>query len=397
MGLKSDQSSERSSKLLFDPLQNFERKVPYRAFCGYNKRIQYFLPKREAIKFPYVQVNYPSIDYLCYDLDYPAAAFRFEVLDVPRPTLIVITKPSGHAHALYELLYPLPHKQSQQTKHVLEDIIHGYKELLCADRCITSQKQLIKNALSDAWDVVRGYAPFTLSELVQYIPDDLRTKRNYEPEARKALTVKSFEETLVPHSRNCSLFQNARFYAYSIAREHSNYVNLYNSVMDFLEHLNDFQILLYFPKKVAKSELCSIARSISKWTFERRYQFKTINVGAMGFDSMKGVCWDPEEYNQEVARRRKLSAHRTHQLRKETTRSRIEEGTKICLKRGIEPTAANISTLAGVSRPTLYNHSFRQIIESVKYALSGNYSEAALNRNTLSSMLFFDELDHQKR
>jgi hypothetical protein len=53
-----------------------------------------------------------------------------------------------------DYLDPLPLKHSQATKKLLGLVCYGYKEMLCADRHITTQKQLVKNALSDEWDVI---------------------------------------------------------------------------------------------------------------------------------------------------------------------------------------------------------------------------------------------------
>ena len=120
------------------------------------------------------------------------------------------------------------------------------------------------------------------------------------------------------------------------------------------------------------SELRYIAKSISGWTFNKRYQFKQVNRGAMDFDTMEGTYWEPEEFKKEKKRRQKLSAHRTHELQKEATLQKIQKGIKLCLKYEYKLTASNISTLAGVCRQTLYNRDYKEIIKSVHYGVSVN-------------------------
>jgi len=208
----------RHNLKLFDPLKDFEERLPYTPSCGSSKRIECILPKEEAETFPYVQINCLSIGYLCFDLDYYGAAMRPQDMDIPGPTLTMIAKDSGHAHLLYELYDPVPRKHTEATKALLRDVIFGHREMLCADKCITTQKQLVKNPLSPAWDVLPGHKPFSLSELAESIPDELKKKNRHEmPSVREPMRVKPFEETLVSYSRNCSLFDSVRFYAYSMS------------------------------------------------------------------------------------------------------------------------------------------------------------------------------------
>ena len=342
---------------LFDPLEEFEKRLPYRTGCSQTKRLSSILPKKEAMRFAYIQINYPAIYCLVFDLDYPVVPLAYDEYDLPGPSITVMSPDSHRGNGMYQLLDPVRREgQSKATKALLKDVCNAYKEMLCADKCITTQRQLVKNPLSSKWMVIAGYKPFTLSELAEYIPGELKHKRTYEPTARQPLSVKPFEETLQPHSRNCSLFENARLYAYSVVNDYGSYTSFYNAVVDYLQEMNDTQIPLYFPNKVGMSELCSIARSISGWTFERGHQFKPVRKGAMAFPSMRGVYWQPEDYHSEVKKRRSLSAQRTNEARKEGTRQKIREAINLCRKHGLEPNMENIRTASRLGQRTVYRY-----------------------------------------
>lgn len=351
-------------------LQRFEDNIPYRTRCGKGKcfrydardsngEYRYELPKERAKEFPYLQMNYPHIDYICFDLDFWGSVGRADEMDMPGPTLTVVTKDSGHCHYLYELHDPVPRKHSKNTARLLKNVKWAYKEMLCADAVITTQKQLIKNALSPKWGIVEGYKPFTLSEMAESIPDAVREamQERLRPGNTANIGIRPFEETLNTKSRNCSLFENGRFYAYAIAKEHSTQDSLYNAVLAFLEVLNDNEIPKYpqyFPCKVSMSELRGIAKSIAKWTYPRRYNFREVNSGAMALESMKGTYRKPKQYELELKRRRRLSAKRTSNIRREETERRIRSAIDEYNDRGKEYTVTEIAAAAGISRQTIY-------------------------------------------
>lgn len=137
-------------------------------------------------------------NYLCFDCDYEGSALRAQKLDIAGPTLSVINPDNGHAHLFYQVLDPIPRYHSTATKTLLDDVIFAYNLMLRADRCLTAQKQLVKNALSPKWEVWEGYKPFTLSELAAYMPDELRWVSKAFQKPQETATVKAFEETLDP-------------------------------------------------------------------------------------------------------------------------------------------------------------------------------------------------------
>jgi len=340
---------------LFEPLRDFEARLPERPYCSGSKSFAFIRPKEQAKRLPYIQVNYPAISYLCFDYDREWSEFQTEEVDIPGPTLSVVNPDNGHAHLFYQILDPIPRYHSAKTSKLLDDVIFAYNLMLRADRCITAQKQLVKNALSPMWEVKEGYKPFTLSELAEYIPHDLAWVSKAFEKQEETLTVKPFEETLDPGSRNCSLFDSARLYAYSVVSEHGSYESLFSDVLDHIHHLNDEEIPKYFPEKILSlNELKHTAKSVAGFTWDNRSRFRGVDNGAMGFEPIEGLS--REEYEAEVKRRRRLSAERTHDLMREETRKKLLRGVYLCLKRGLELTPGNIGAAARVSRKSVYRH-----------------------------------------
>lgn len=209
---------------VFEPLTEFEANLPKKPYYGYAKRIDGIMPKARARDQNYIQVNFPVTHYLCFDCDFPGAAIRPAEVDLPKPTLTVITPDSKRAHLMYQLREPIPRRRkSRKTSRLLADVISGYKSMLQADRCITTQRQLVKNPLSEAWEVIEGHSPFFLWELIEYVPQEVkRENRSDVPDGPAG--VESLAQTRAkidtPDSRNCSIFHNARLYAYSTVHKH---------------------------------------------------------------------------------------------------------------------------------------------------------------------------------
>jgi len=346
-------------------LHRFKENLPFNPWCSTDKRVRDIQSREVAIGYPYIQVNYPQIHYIVFDIDYPSAVFAPEEHDLPIPTITAVNRDNGHAHMLYELHDPVPRNHSRATRSLLRDIKAAYGDILCADKCITSHQQLIKNPLHDKWEVnpIGGGVQFNLRELIEYIPECWKSEKYKRMnEFKVSYSDRNFDECLIPVSRTLSLFDYGRYYAYKNVSECASYDNLYSIVYEHIDEANNNEIIKYFPCKLNYAEVKSIARSIARWTFDHRHNFRNINNGAMGFPSLKGTYRQQDEYEAEVKRRRQMSAERTHNIRRKSTRNKVEEAVEQCIKSGIEPTTAVISKISGVSRSTI-TRSYYEYIE----------------------------------
>jgi hypothetical protein len=359
-------------------LERFKDNLPNRPYFSNSKKFnpEFIRDKDEAIQYPYIQINFPTIHYLVFDLDYLDAAWAMYSCDIPGPTLVAMNKENGHAHYYYELLYPLPRdyrKRSKTTKPLLKNVIEFYRDTLRADRVIYSQKLLVKNPLHSKWQAIdskNGCAIYTLSELAESISSEWRpSKPNHGASSyqQNYTEARAFKETLDPLSRTMSLFNNIRYYAYSIVGTCSSEEGLFYLVLEWAEKVNKHEISRHFPHKgmLSFSEVRSVTRSVVSWTYEHRYTFRErekFNVGAMGFESMKGKQWTTGDYKMEVRHRQSMAAHRTNQHRRENTERQIRDAVTQCRQNGIAPNVSHIARMIGRPRKTVAY--YRDIIAS---------------------------------
>lgn len=355
----------------FQPLADFEERLPLNPYYGESKRIDGILCKDRARDRPYIQINFPVIHYLAFDCDSHDAAIRPAEMGLPGATLTVRTQETGYAYLLYGLLHPIPREgQTTKTSRLLRDVTAGFRTMLEADKCIVAERQLVKNPLCAQWDVLEGQKLFSLSELIEYVPEEIKPKGRSEIPARGS-GIESLAETRehmaledatyhnTPDSRNCSIFHNGRRFAYRIVSQHGSYDSLFEAILDYIEDVNDKQVGREFPGKgriLDYGELRSTAKSIAGYTFNNRGHFNGVDRGAMGFQPLEELHLKGAEYQGELSRRSTLSAQYTNQKRKEATRQKIREGVHLCIKRGIDVKPGNIASLGRVSRATVYNY-----------------------------------------
>jgi hypothetical protein len=340
-------------------LQRFNDNLPYNPYCSSDKWLRDIQAKEVAVKFPYIQVNYPRINYLVFDIDYNGAVLAPEERNLPMPTITAVNRDNGHAHLLYELSNPVPRTYSRTTSSLINDVKSAYRDILCADKCIIRQKQLIKNPLHSQWDInpMGGGSQYGLVELAEYIPKQWKIEQRRMMQFKPSFNCssKTFEECYDnnKHSRNCTLFDYGRYYAYSIAHEHQDSITLYREVLDFIKEANAVKVPKYFNVELPDEELLLIANSITTWIFKNKQSFRKVCSGSMNLPTMKGKRWKPTEYKAEVKSRRQQSAYRTHDLRRQSTSEKIVAAREQCIKDGVEPTTAVVSKLSGINRTTI--------------------------------------------
>lgn len=342
-------------------LKRFYDNLPYKPCCSDCKQLRFTCDKASAIGYPYIQVNFPVVRYIIFDIDHPGAVISAGENGLPSPTIIMTNRESGHGHLFYELADPVPRNPSSKTRELMKDVINAYRDILCADKCITTQMQLVKNPLHPQWDLETFDKLFTLVEMAEYIPDEWKKARNSNRQFNIGLMnngIRSFEETLDAGSRHMSLFHNARYFAYSTVHECKSYNELYDRIFKWVSYLNDTEIPKYFSAQVGYPELKSISKSIADWVYKKRHHFRKVNGGAMQLPSMKGKIWTPEEYAAELKNRQTLSANRTNAIRKANTEAKIICAVEKCVLEGREITKNLISSITGLHRNTIrsYGH-----------------------------------------
>lgn len=344
------------------------KNLPERPYCSNGKRIRKtsIRPKEKAIKYRYIQINHPKfLRYIIFDLDYKGSAFAWDDKCLPPFSLTVINRQNAHCHGIYEIDPVFMKTASKKTLKLLKHVIAAYKELLNADKVITTQKQLVKNPFHRDWELISNGNKYTLRELAEYIKYD-RTRNKKE---------RVLNNHINPSSRNVTLFDRGRFYAYGIVSKLNRFDELYNEVERYITDVNIHEIPEYFHSSLPTSEIRSITRSISKWVWKNRQNFmkkkpvkSDCKTGVMGFEPIRGLSY--KAYLREVKRRQSLAGKRTSAMRREKTLKLLIE-SYIKLNHKGRVTQKMISKDTGYSIRTV-KYYWQEIKKGAKRSYQGN-------------------------
>lgn len=215
----------------------------------------YRLPVLDAIKKLNIEPNTETDKrWMVYDVDRPTASWDWEEKEAPAPNIVVTNKLNGHAHLFYGLEAPVHWQAASRPgpRHyqAAVDVAMTYK--LDADHAYNGR--LAKNPLrDDYWKVkIIQDQPYSLEWLSDYVDTSNYTDR------RKKLPE-------IGLGRNCTLFENLRFWAYRKIRTYWNegYSAYYQAVFE--------QGLTYnvaFTTPLPATEVKATATSISKYTWK---------------------------------------------------------------------------------------------------------------------------------
>jgi hypothetical protein len=302
--------------------------LPQKPYCtndlSYGLKIR---PKEKAIRFRYIQPNFPKIlIYLMFDVDRDEAGASWIDASLPKPTFIVVNLENGHAHLIYELLTPVLLWDNASPKPIayLDAIRRAYAFALGADLGYSSL--ITKNPSHSTWYTFASSLQYELGELADYVelPD------SHYKQAR------GIREDYAALGRNCTLFEVGRFHAYDRVSDLSGQEKLYAVVLGYLSTYNATE----FAESLPEREVHGIAISISKWTWERRENFK----GRSGRHRRQTL-------NDEELRERHIQgAHSTNEIRKAATEAKIKKAVEKFLRLGRKITKAAIAREAGISR-----------------------------------------------
>jgi len=341
-------------------LTAFRKAIPYNSLCGEKRRGGAIMSKHEAILQRYLQTNYPMQDYIVFEIKHDDPMKLIHCRIGPTPTMIVRGDSSNYDSDLFfridDPISPMP---SEATRKYYEQITAKYIALLggilgVGVRLIDAHEP-VRNPLSDMNALL--WVSSMVTSLLEFAESIQRSPLYQVDDYQIDKGEQSFEATVCADSRNCSLFEAVRRYAYEIVGQMGTEDEFYQAVEDRLIKLNDEEIPKYFEFKIQNiGELKRTARSISRWTWKRRSQFKTCDRGAMGLPTLKGKYRPPEEWEREVKRYQQKSADRTNEIQKAETRDRICAAVKTCLQRGIKTNPTNIARETGLTRHTVYAH-----------------------------------------
>lgn len=240
-------------------LELFRATAPRRAYCTDSpKQGQYICARDVALTHSHIQPNTAGlVRWLCFDIDRMDASVRWEDRHAAPPTLVMMNPANGHAHYAYALAVPVPRTQLARIKPLqyLAAIQEGTRRRLGADPGYSGG--LLKTPGHPAWRTSSFAGVYGLSDLAEWCdlpaPSELRRM--------------AANEDYAGLGRNCTLFEHLRKQSYRIVRDYwrpGGYDGFAENMLKTAEALNG-----QFTNPLPYGEIKSIARSVSKWTWQR--------------------------------------------------------------------------------------------------------------------------------
>ncbi len=326
--------------------ERFYTEAPYFPRCSDDKTAKRVRPREHAIKQPYMQVNPKNmVSWLIFDLDHPNS-YIWEDEGLPSPNIIVSDPNSGKSHLYYAIA---PVCTSENARYAPINFMKRVSEALCAglQGDPSYSGPVAKTPSHPWWKTTYLHAEiYSLGELADCLA---------LPEANPFSAGPDLEAN--EHSRHCLLFEQTRFYAYSIVnreRETGSYSNFLKLVSAYAFNANNFR-RRGFTMNLTASQVQATVKSISRWTWEK-YQgsARSIHRGVMNLAANKGLS---------LRDKQKLAAKRTHKQRHTRTISLISSAIHRLQKEGKKVTYTALAAYTTLARQTVSKYS--NVIEEV--------------------------------
>ena len=334
--------------------------LPQKTLCSNSKAIEGEKRKYSAIYSRYIRINTDDcIHAIVFDLDYPGAAFAYEKHGLALFSFAVVNTVNAHCHGIYMIKPVYLKKMPTKLKWLMKRVPELLKDALSADRAITRHKQLVKNPFHKGWELAGSGKAYTLTDLLESIPCNLWRERKKRNSNKRAINK---------DSRNVMLFNLGRLYAYRIVKECATIDNLHTWILDYLHACNRNELLEHFTLALPQSEVRTITRSITRWVWARRDNFrkKGLKRGSMGFKRIKGLPY--KEYIKEVKRRQSLSGIRTSRIRRTRTLHMLMGSYMRLLKRYGEATQTMLRDKTKLSLRTV-KHYWKEMLEGAERSI----------------------------
>ncbi|AKF48797.1 Primase C (PriCT-1)/Replicase family (plasmid) [Pseudomonas syringae pv. syringae HS191] len=317
--------------------------APYLARCSDDKTATRVRPREYALRYPYMQVNRPGmVSWLVFDLDH-ANALAWDDAGLPAPNLMVRNRKSGHS----QLFYAVPSvctTENARAKPIqyMKAIYAAFAARLDADVDYHGGP-VAKTPGHPWWETTEFHSHvYELGELASAVE----------------LTVKPWATgpklDQVSHSRHCILFEQLRYFAYSIVnreRELGSFESFMRSLDAYAYNHNSF-LKQGFSENLPLSSIRATVKSVGRWTWDRYTGDRRCHRGAMQLDG-----------SLSLTERQSLAAKRTNELRHKATESKIRAACRQLQDLGKALVRSAIATLAGVSVRTVasYAHILKQV------------------------------------
>lgn len=340
--------------------------APYLARCSDNKTAARIRPREYALRYPYMQINrFGMVSWLIFDLDH-ANSRIWDDVGLPAPNLAVRNRTNGHSH-LYYAITNVCTTENARAKPIqyMKAVYSAMAAVLQADPAYSGP--VAKTPGHPWWETTEIHNHvYELGDLADYVELEVMPWRG-GPKVED-----------VSHSRHCILFEEMRFYAYSIVnqmRDTGSFSGFMRLLEAFAHNHNSFH-KHGFSVNLPLSSLRSTVRSIARWTWDK-YQGNS--------KCHRGVMQLPKD--MPLTERQSLAARRTHDVRHKATESKIRAACAVLRAQGKKLGQAAIALIAKVTRQTVatYSHVLKEQpggpIRNVKHGVHQIPAPAGVKEN----------------
>ncbi len=336
LALKEDEILELLSGVdpkQYNLLREFVEKSPKRPYCtDYKGEALLIRTRRYAFMKRYVQHNPPSMcHWLTFDLDH-GNALIFKDKTLPAPNLIAMTRATGRSHVSYAI-ESVCTSDAARIKPIqyLNAIQDAYCAELEADVGYTNF--ITKNPLHDDWDITVFHDhTYSLSELSDYVT----LQKSYWTRKKAA------NDAHHGYGRNCCCFHRLRFWAYDHVTWHREQGTSYERWMQLV--LQQCESQNTFPQPLPYGEVKSTAKSVGKWVWTKYWpEGRPVRRGMMAKDL------EQSQIPLELQTKQRLSARRTHEIRRSATEEKIIDAIGQLTAAGKKVTKSGVARIAGIS------------------------------------------------
>lgn len=318
--------------------------APYLPRCSDDKTAALVRPREYAIRYPYMQVNRSGfVSWLIFDLDHRNAMIWQDV-GLPAPNLIVRNRTSGTSHLFYAIPPVCTSEKARSRPIAYMKAVYAAMALQL-DADLNFHSGPVAKTPGHPWWLtheLHGHV-YELGALADYV--DLETT---SPWAQKP------KLDAVSHSRHCTLFEELRFYAYSIVakeRENGSFERFVRQLEAYAYNKNNF-VSRGFSANLAQSSLRATVRSVSRWTWDRYTGGGSCHRGVMRLDK-----------NLPLVDRQRLAAGHAHRARQQANASKVRAACRQLQHLGQDLSLVAISKFCGLSRQTVakYRHVLAEV------------------------------------
>lgn len=316
--------------------------APFYPRCSDDKTATLTRPRELALRYPYMQINRPGmVSWLIFDLDH-TNSLVWDDAGLPAPNLVVRNRNNGHSH-LYYAIAPVCTTENARAKPInyMKAVYAAFAIRLKADTDYNSGP-VAKTPGHPWWATTEFHNHvYELAELADCVELAVTPWRK----------VPEIDE--IPHSRHCILFEQLRYFAYSIVnreRDRGSYLSFTAALEAFAYNHNNFASH-GFSQDLLLSSLKATVKSVARWTWEKYQGDSRCHRGVMQLDKSLSL----EE-------RQRLAAKRTHAIRDKATESKIRAACRQLQAKGQKLRQAAIAAIAGVTRQTVasYGHILKE-------------------------------------